>query len=157
VALRYPRGVGEGAPLAETPEILPIGQGELLQEGSDGVIVALGSRVGPALDAAQALAGETGKNVAVFDARFVKPLPEAQLLELARTQPFLLTVEENVLAGGFGSAVLELLADRGALGGVRVKRLGIPDEFVEHGSQKQLRARVGINRDGILEALRGLV
>ena len=157
VAVRYPRGVGEGAPLEETPQILPLGKGELLRDGADGVIVALGSRVGPALDAAQAFAQETGREVAVFDARFVKPLPEAQLLELARTQPFVLTVEENALAGGFGSAVLELLADRGALGGVRVRRLGIPDEFVEHGSQKELRARIGINRDGICQALRDLV
>ena len=156
VAVRYPRGVGEGAPLEETPQILPLGKGELLRDGADGVIVALGSRVGPALDAAQAFAQETGREVAVFDARFVKPLPEAQLLELARTQPFVLTVEENALAGGFGSAVLELLADRGALGGVRVRRLGIPDEFVEHGSQKELRARIGINRDGIVHALREL-
>ena len=156
VAVRYPRGLGEGAPLVETPEILPLGEGELLREGTDGVIVALGSRVAPALDAAQAFAVETGREVAVFDARFVKPLPEAQLLELARTQPFLLTVEENALAGGFGSAVLEFLADRGPLGEVRVRRLGIPDEFVEHGSQKELRARIGINRDGIIQALREL-
>jgi 1-deoxy-D-xylulose-5-phosphate synthase len=157
VAVRYPRGVGEGAALAETPRILPLGEGELLREGADGAIVALGSRVGPALDAAQALAAETGKEVAVFNARFVKPLPERQLVELARTHPFLLTVEENALAGGFGSAVLELLADRGVLEGVRVKRLGVPDEFIEHGSQKELRARLGINRDGILNVLRSLV
>jgi 1-deoxy-D-xylulose-5-phosphate synthase len=157
VAVRYPRGVGEGAALAETPRILPLGEGELLREGADGAIVALGSRVGPALDAAQTLAAETGKEVAVFDARFVKPLPEAQLVELARTRPFLLTVEENALAGGFGSAVLELLADRGILEGLRFKRLGIPDEFIEHGSQKELRARVGINREGILNVLRSLV
>lgn len=156
VALRYPRGVGEGAPLVETPRILPLGEGELLREGTDGVIVALGSRVNPALDAARAFAAETGKCVAVFDARFVKPLPEAQLLELAAAQPFMLLAEENALAGGFGSAVLELLADRGALGGLRIKRLGVPDHFVEHGSQKELRARIGINRDGILEALRQL-
>ncbi|GAB6111934.1 1-deoxy-D-xylulose-5-phosphate synthase [Desulfomicrobium salsuginis] len=157
VAVRYPRGVGEGSALAEKPEILPIGQGELLREGTDGVIVALGSRVTPALDAARVFAEETGKEVAVFNARFVKPLPEAQLLALAASQPFMLTVEENALAGGFGSAVLELLSDRGALGSLRVKRLGVPDQFVEHGSQKELRARLGINRDGILDALRGMV
>ena len=154
VALRYPRGVGEGAPLAESPQILPMGQGELLREGRDGVIVALGSRVAPSLEAARLFAAETGKEVAVFNARFVKPLPEAQLLELAAAQPFMLTVEENALAGGFGSAVLELLADREALSGVRVRRLGVPDRFVEHGSQKELRARIGINWEAILEALR---
>jgi len=156
VALRYPRGVGEGAPLVETPKILPLGEGELVREGKDGVIVALGSRVVPALDAAQAFAAETGLEVAVFDARFVKPLPEAQLLELAATQPFMITAEENVLAGGFGSAVLEMLTDRDALGGLRFRRIGIPDQFVEHGSQRLLRARLGINRDGILDELRKL-
>lgn len=154
VALRYPRGVGEGAALVETPEILPLGRGELLREGSDGVIVALGSRVNPALEAARMLCEETGREVAVFNARFVKPLPEEQLLALAGSQPFMLLVEENALAGGFGSAVLELLADHDALSTLRVKRLGVPDRFVEHGSQKELRARIGINRDGILQALR---
>ncbi|PKN45190.1 MAG: 1-deoxy-D-xylulose-5-phosphate synthase, partial [Deltaproteobacteria bacterium HGW-Deltaproteobacteria-20] len=157
VALRYPRGVGEGAPLTDTPRILPIGQGELLREGTDGVIVALGSRVSPALEAARMLSEETGKEVAVFNARFVKPLPEAQLLALARSQPFMLLVEENALPGGFGSAVLELLADHDALSSLRVMRLGVPDRFVEHGSQKELRARLGINRDGMLSALRALV
>ncbi len=156
VALRYPRGVGEGAALTEKPEILPIGQGALLREGRDGVIVALGSRVSPALDAARSYFEETGRDVAVFNARFVKPLPEDQLLALARTQPFMLVVEENVLAGGFGSAVLELLADREALSGLRFKRLGIPDTFVEHGTQKALRAKLGLNRDGILDTLRAL-
>ena len=157
VALRYPRGVGEGAALTDTPRILPIGQGELLREGADGVIVALGSRVSPALEAARMLCEETGKEVAVFNARFVKPLPEVQLLALARSQPFMLLVEENALPGGFGSAVLELLADHDALSSLRVKRLGVPDRFVEHGSQKELRARLGINRDGMLSALRALV
>lgn len=157
VALRYPRGVGEGAALVETPELLPLGRGELLREGSDGVIVALGSRVNPALEAARMLCEETGREVAVFNARFVKPLPEEQLLALAGSQPFMLLVEENALPGGFGSAVLELLADRDALSSLRVKRLGVPDRFIEHGSQKELRARIGINRDGILNALRAMV
>lgn len=154
VALRYPRGLGEGAALVEEPRILPLGQGELLREGQDGVIVALGSRVNPALDAARSFFTETGKNVAVFDARFVKPLPAKQLVELAACQPFMLTVEENVLAGGFGSAVLECLADKGCLGKLRVQRLGIPDRFVEHGSQEALRASLGLDKNGIVEALR---
>ncbi len=157
VALRYPRGVGEGAALVETPEILPMGQGKLLREGADGVVVALGSRVSPALEAARMLFEETGKDVAVFNARFVKPLPEEQLLSLAASQPFMLLVEENALPGGFGSAVLEFLSDRDALANLRVKRLGVPDRFVEHGSQKELRVKLGINRDGILKTLRSLV
>jgi 1-deoxy-D-xylulose-5-phosphate synthase len=157
VALRYPRGLGEGAPLVEEPEILPIGRGELLRDGTDGVVVALGSRVNPALEAARMLFEETGKEVAVFNARFIKPLAAEQLLALAANQPFMLVVEENALAGGFGSAVLELLSDHEALGSLRFKRLGVPDQFVEHGTQKELRARLGLNRDGILDALRKLV
>ena len=157
VALRYPRGVGEGAVLAEAPAVLPVGQGEMLREGADGVIVALGSRVAPALEAATALFSESGVDVAVLNARFVKPLPKDQLLALAASRPFMLVVEENVLAGGFGSAVLELLADHDALAGLRFRRLGIPDVFVEHGSQKELRRKLGLNRDGILDALRRVV
>ena len=157
VAVRYPRGVGEGAPLAQTPQILPLGRGELLRQGTDGVIVALGSRVNRALEAARTFHEQTGKEVAVFDARFVKPLPEEQLLALAGSQPFMLLVEENALAGGFGSAVLELLADHDALSSLRVKRLGVPDRFIEHGSQKELRARIGVNRDGILHALQAML
>lgn len=157
VALRYPRGLGEGAPLVATPGVLEHGRGELLRRGVDGVLVALGSRVTPALEAAEMFARETGKQMAVFNARFLKPLPEPQLVELAASQPCMVTVEENVLAGGFGSAVLECLSDHGALEGVRFKRLGIPDRFVEHGPQKDLRRRLGLNRDGIVDALRSFV
>ena len=94
--------------------------------------------------------------MAVFDARFVKPLPQDQLAELAASQPFMLTVEENILAGGFGSAVLECLADKGVLGSLRFRRLGIPDRFVEHGSQNALRASLGLDRAGIIRVLREL-
>lgn len=157
VVLRYPRGLGEGASLVEKTQILEIGQGELLKAGEDGVVVALGSRGGPALEAVEALFEETGKRVAVFDARFVKPLPHKQLLDLAASQPFMLVVEENALQGGFGSAVLELLSDHNALHGFLFRRLGIPDEFIEHGTQKELRARLGLNKDGILKVLREMV
>ena len=157
VVLRYPRGLGEGAALVENPEILPLGQGELLRPGIDGVVVALGSRVGPALEAANCLCATTGKEVAVFNARFVKPLPQDQLLALAASQPFMLVVEENALQGGFGSAVLELLADQDALQGLRFRRLGIPDQFIEHGAQKELRAKLGLNKDGIVNVLQEMV
>jgi len=156
-AIRYPRGAGEGLPVPELPEPLPIGRGELLREGTDAVIVAIGSRVMPALAAANELAAETGREVAVFNARFVKPLPAAQLLELAGRFPLWLTVEENVLQGGFGSAVLECLSDAGALSGLTVRRLGLPDDFVEHGAQKALRALCGIDKNGIKAALRALL
>uniref|UniRef100_I2Q0J2 1-deoxy-D-xylulose-5-phosphate synthase n=1 Tax=Desulfovibrio sp. U5L TaxID=596152 RepID=I2Q0J2_9BACT len=157
VAIRYPRGAGEGLPVPEQAEPLPMGRGEFVREGTDGLVVAIGSRVMPAVAAADALAAETGKEVAVFNARFVKPLPEAQLLELAGRFPLWLTVEENVLQGGFGSAVLECLSDAGALAGLTVRRLGLPDEFVEHGSQKALRVLCGLDRDGIRAALARLL
>lgn len=157
VAIRYPRGAGEGLPLPEKPEPLPIGRGEMVRPGADALVVAIGSRVMPAVVAANELAAETGREVAVFNTRFVKPLPREQLLALAREFPLWLTAEENVLQGGFGSAVLEMLSDAGALSGLTVRRLGLPDDFVEHGAQKALRALCGIDKDGIKAALRSLL
>ena len=153
VAVRYPRGVGFGAEVPDEPEILPIGEGELLREGDDALVIALGSRVYPALDCAEELAAEHGLSVAVFNARFVKPLPEKQILDLARGRKRILTVEEGCLAGGFGSAVLECLADADMLEGRRVRRVGVPDQFIEHGAAKDLRARAGIDKAGIKKAL----
>jgi 1-deoxy-D-xylulose-5-phosphate synthase len=155
-AVRYPRGVGSGAEVPQDSEALtplPLGQGELLRDGADAVILALGSRVYPAVEGAQELQAEHGLSVAVFNARFVKPLPEAQILELAERFDRIITVEEGCLAGGFGSAVLELLADRNHLAGRTVRRVGIPDLFVEHGTSKELRARVGIDKAGIKAAV----
>ena len=157
VAIRYPRGAGEGLPVPENPEPLPWGRGELIREGTDAVVVAIGSRVMPAFVAARELAAETGKEIAVFNARFVKPLPAQQLMELAGRFPLWLTAEENVLQGGFGSAVLECLSDADVLAGLTVRRLGLPDAFVEHGAQKALRALCGIDKDGIKAALRALL
>ena len=157
VAVRYPRGVGNGAEVAEEPELLPIGQGELLRDGADAVIVALGSRVYPALECAQELEAELGLSIAVFNARFVKPLPEAQLLELAGRFPRILTAEEGCLSGGFGSAVLEFYADQGALSGLTLHRVGVPDQFIEHGKAKELRALAGIDKVGIKKAVLGLL
>jgi len=153
VAIRYPRGAGEGGVVPETAEPLPIGQGEMVRQGSDGLVVAIGSRVMPAVAAAEKLAAATGKQVAVFDAKFVKPLPAAQLLELAGRYRLWLTAEENVLEGGFGAAVLECLSDAGVLPGLTVQRLGLPDAFVEHGPQRALRALCGIDIPGIEKAL----
>ena len=159
VAIRYLRGVGVGSAREGEPAVLPIGEGELLRDGKDAVIVAIGSRVLPALQAAIELEAEAGLSVAVYNARFVKPLPAADLVALAGRFKAMLTVEENALQGGFGSAVLECLADADALSGLKVKRLGIPDHFVEHGPQKALREMVGIAKGGIkaaaLELARG--
>jgi 1-deoxy-D-xylulose-5-phosphate synthase len=153
VALRYPRGVGVGAPLDAEPAPLPLGRGELLCEGADALVLAIGGRVHPALEAAREIAAETGHRVGVFNARFVRPLPVEQIAALVAGTTRVLTVEENALAGGFGSAVLEALADRDLLAGRTVRRLGLPDAFVEHGKQKQLRARLGLDSEGIKAAL----
>ena len=108
VLLRYPRGRSEGFELSAEPSLLPIGQGEWLRPGQDAVIVALGSRVWPAREAAEEIEAATGKSVAVYNARFVKPLPRQDLLEVAARYERIVLAEENALAGGFGSAVLEL-------------------------------------------------
>lgn len=157
VAVRYPRGVGTGAPLPPRGRVVPTGRGEVLQKGDGLAVIASGSRVLPALEAAERVAGDSGRRITVFDAVWVKPLPETQLLELAATHSALLLLEENALAGGFTSAVLELLADRDALRGQVIRRLGVPDHFVEHASQKELRARLGLCADGIEEVLRDML
>lgn len=150
VALRYPRGAGYGVPLDKKLECLPIGKGELLREGTDLTIVAIGSTVMPAVKAAEQLA-EQGISAGVVNARFIKPLDADLILAQARATGRIVTVEENVLQGGFGSAVLELLQDNG-MAQVRVKRLGIPDQYIEQGTQAQLRKDVGIDAEGIATA-----
>jgi 1-deoxy-D-xylulose-5-phosphate synthase len=149
VALRYPRGRGAGVAFSSTLSKIPMGKAELLKEGEDLLILAVGASVYPALKAAGDLE-KRGFSATVVNARFIKPLDENLILTLAASHGRVLTVEENVVAGGFGSAVLELLADQG-LFGVAVKRLGIPDTFVEHGSQDILRQKFGLDADGILK------
>jgi 1-deoxy-D-xylulose-5-phosphate synthase len=153
-SVRYPRGKGAGVPLDETLKALEIGKAEILQEGGDLVIFAIGFTVHPALAAARRL-HEEGIDATVVNCRFVKPLDEELLSRVASATGKVLTVEENVLMGGFGSAVLEMFEAKG-LTGIEVKRLGIRDEFVEHASQAELRHRYGIDEDGILEAARKL-
>lgn len=152
-AYRYPRGNGVGLELEAEPKPFPIGQGELLRDGSDATIVAIGSSVQEALAAAERLESE-GIKVAVVDARFIKPLDEKLLLAQAGKTGLLVTVEENVLQGGFGTAVLELLEEQGS--SARVERIGLPDAFVEQGTQAELRARYGIDADGIVVKLKEL-
>ena len=153
VAVRYPRGMGAGAAVDPALKPLALGEVEMLKSGKDVAVIAVGSRVLPALEAAQELEEAGVGSAAVCNARFVKPLPEEQILSLARRHKKLLVVEENALAGGFGSAVLELLADHDLLAGRTVRRLGLPDAFVEHGSQKELREITGIDKSGIKKAL----
>jgi 1-deoxy-D-xylulose-5-phosphate synthase len=154
-AVRYPRGTGVGAKVSAHPKKIAIGRGEPMRDGEDALIITIGSRVYPAVEAAMELV-EDGLHVAVFNARFVKPLPEEQLLELAGRFDRILLVEENALAGGFCSAVLEFFTEHDVMDGKRIKQLGLPDEFVEHGTQKELRQMLGIDKDGIKQALRAL-
>ena len=150
IALRYPRGEGRGVELDQEVRALEIGKGELLREGRDVVIVAIGDTVIPALGAASSLA-QLGIEAAVVNARFVKPLDRELLLALFSKIPRVITVEDHVLDGGFGSAVLELLADEG-ISEVRLKRLGVPDRFIPHGTQDQLRKICGIDQEAIAQA-----
>ena len=150
VSLRYPRGNGWGGNLDLEMKELPIGKAEVLRRGKDMVILAIGATVRSALEAASRLQNQ-GIEAAVVNARFVKPLDEELLCSLAAEGRPLITVEENALQGGFGSAVLELLEEKG-LTNIVVKRLGIPDTFVEHGAQDDLRHKYGIDAEGIFQA-----
>lgn len=154
VSIRYPRGKGAGVPLRDA-NIIDIGKAEILKEGTDLVIFAIGATVHPALEAAASLE-EGGIKAGVVNCRFVKPLDKDLLVNAALTYKRVLTVEENVLMGGFGTAVLELLENSGAFG-IKTIRLGISDEFVEHATQEELRAKFGIDTAGISEAARRLM
>ncbi len=153
-AYRYPRGQALGHELGSLPEPVEIGRGEGLKEGSDGVILALGVVCQEALEAARILETE-GLSLAVADARFLTPLDRELICTEARRTGALITVEENVLAGGFGSAVLEVLAE--ARLSPRVLRLGLPDRFVEQGTQQELRAQCGIDAAGIVRQIRAFL
>lgn len=152
-AIRYPRGAGLGVALDENLKPLETGRGELLKEGGDALIVAVGSRVYPAWETLVEVEMEHSCSLALFNARFIKPLPEKQLLELAARFERILVVEENTRVGGFSSALLECLADNNAFKGQTIKRIGLPDAFIEHGPQKELRQIAGVDRLGIKKAL----
>lgn len=147
-AFRYPRGQAAGIRTDDALDVLPVGKAEVLEQGSDIVLLAVGASVSEALSAHRKLEGQ-GIRATVVNARFIKPLDQTCLCELAERIPFVVTIEENVLAGGFGSAVLECFAEAG-LTGVVVKRMGIPDAFVEHGAQSLLRARYDLDSDSIV-------
>jgi len=149
VVVRYPRAKGYGVKLDRSLKTLPIGKGEVLREGKEVVILAIGRMVYPSLGAAQRLADD-GIEATVVNARFVKPLDEELIIKLASRIPWLVTVEENSLKGGFGSAVLELLEDRG-LNRVAVHRIGIPDEIIPHGDTALLLSKYGLDEAGIYQ------
>ena len=147
-AMRYPRGSGIGADISRAPELLEIGKAEILRDGGEIAIIAYGSMVHPALQAAEHLAKEKIETT-VVNARFVKPLDSQLILALAQTKRLIVTVEEAYLAGGFGSALLELLEENGLQDKLRVVRMGIPDRLVTHGDPKLLLAKYGLDADGI--------
>ncbi len=151
-AFRYPRGKGLGVKRDVSLHPIDIGKGEVVREGQDILIIAIGSTVYPSLRAAEKLA-DTGIHAAVINSRFLKPLDGALLCDWAKRTGKVLTVEENVLQGGFGSAVLELFQERGLIS-VQVKRLGIPDIFLEHGPQALLREKYGIDENGIINGVK---
>ncbi len=155
ISLRYPRGSGFGVALDLDVHELPLGIAERLSVGKDVAIIAIGSTVYPALAAAKLLEQE-GIATTVVNARFVKPLDRELILSVANECGVIVTVEENALHGGFGSAVLELLADE-KFTGLKIKRIGIPDRFIEHGTQTELRQMLGLDAEGIAAAVKTLM
>lgn len=149
VAIRYPRGEGEGAKLDKELKVLEIGKAEILEEGRDLAVIAVGKPVYAAWEAVKELSGE-GIRATLVNGRFVKPLDKDLLLGLAARTTKIVTLEENVLAGGFGAAVRELLCDCN----VHIKNIGLPDKFIEHGSCEILRDKYGLSKDKIKQAIK---
>jgi len=146
-AVRYPRGQGTGCVLEGEPASLPLGRAQILRDGADATIIAIGSMVGIAWEAANLLV-EKGIEAAVINARFVKPLDEKCLLQYAHKTRLIVTIEEHVLQEGFGSAVLEALNTH-RINHVELIRLGLGDSFVEHGNRDILLARQGLTADDV--------
>lgn len=154
IAVRYPRGKGPGVSLDPDYRAIPIGQVEVLREGNDLTIMAIGNMVYPSMDAAKQLQAE-GRSVGVINCRFAKPL-DPKLGELGAASGRVLVVEENIRQGGFGAAVMELFNDLN-LDDVRIRRLGLPDKFIEHGTPDFLREKYGLNASGIVKGAKALL
>jgi 1-deoxy-D-xylulose-5-phosphate synthase len=152
-AIRFPKAAAEAVERPVQP--LELGKAEIYRRGRDGTIIACGTMFTSAVDAAEQLA-EEGLDVGVINARFVKPLDTATLLRAVKESPFTVIVEEGALMGGFGSAVLEAACDAG-IDASRVRRLGIPDQFIEHGSRSELLADLGLDAVGIAKACRAAI
>ena len=155
IAFRYPRGTGIGVKMSMELQPLPIGKSEVVREGEDVLVIAIGNRVYPALEAAQTLA-DSGISATVLNARFVKPLDTATILPLAESIGKVITIEDGVVMGGFGSAVLEAIAEAG-IANMQVTNLGIPDEFIEHGETQQLYALCQCDATAIVRAAKTMI
>ena len=143
-AVRYPRGTGPGTPIQAALADLPIGRGEIRRQGKDIALLAFGSMLTPALQAAEEI------DATVANMRFVKPIDRNLIIELAREHSLLISIEENALIGGAGAEVARVLEEEGIL--VRFVRLGLPDRFIDHGDQFKLLAEAGLDKAGILRA-----
>jgi 1-deoxy-D-xylulose-5-phosphate synthase len=152
VALRYPRSAGIGVPLPQEFVSVPVGKAELLREGQDVLLLAIGSVVYPSIEAAEMLAKD-GISAAVVNARFVKPIDRDLILPIIQRTGKVITVEEHALCGGFGSAVAEMLIHEGRISGIQIEHIGIPDRFIEHGDRDRLLQAVGLTRDGIMQSV----
>lgn len=153
-SVRYPRGTCLGVPLDPEPTALPLGKGELLREGTDVGLIAIGVTVGQALKAAERLA-EVGISAAVVNARFVKPIDQELITRVATSVKCLVTLEEGCRMGGFGSAVLETLAELGLM--MPTKVIGLPDWYIEQGPQDLLREKYGLTAEGIVDTVEAFV
>ena len=152
VAIRYPRGRGKGVDLQNSYEKILVPKGEILRQGDDLLIIAVGSMVEYSLEAATLAKDRIGLDVCVFNTRFIKPLPP-EILEIVKNFNKIIIVEENALIGGFSAGILELLNDNNMLSGKRIIRLGIPDRFIEHGPQSELRSMLGLDGEGIFKKI----
>jgi 1-deoxy-D-xylulose-5-phosphate synthase len=155
VAIRYPRGNGIGVNRDWNLMEIPVGKGEILKQGDDLTIIASGIHCYTALDASEKLEKE-GIMARVIDAKFIKPLDKELILEAAQQTGNIITIEENVRMGGFGSAILEMLSDEGVFD-IKVRRIGIPDRFIQHGNTNLLRAECGLTAESIIEKAKELL
>jgi 1-deoxy-D-xylulose-5-phosphate synthase len=155
IAVRYPRISGTGVPLDSVMKPIPIGTWETVQEGDSVAVLAVGPMVQLALEAAELLKSQ-GIRPRIVNARFIKPLDEAMLLELASKGMSIVTLEEGAELGGFGSAVLEFYSGRD-IHGMNVKLMGIPDYYVEHGSVKEQRAETGLTAENVATQIKALM
>jgi len=151
-AIRFPRGQGIGVKLDRQYKVLPLGKAEMLAEGDDVAILAIGNTVHPCFLARQRLEAE-GIKANLVNMRFVKPLDEDLIKKITKKVHKVVTVEENTLSGGFGSGIKELLATDN----VRILSIGLPDRFIEHGSREELRKKYGLTADKIVERVREFI
>ncbi len=156
IALRFPRGKGTGCKIEENSSPVPLGKGEVLTRGDDVLILAIGRTVNDALAAEKELKNNHNLAATVVNCRFVKPLDSDLICTLSKKIPHIITIEEHVLHGGFGSAVLECLAESG-ITGCCIKRIGIPDKFVEHGAPDILRSKYGIDAHAIVQTAQSML